>query len=353
MNSKYHNSDFDAQEFERFRALFKKFDAAYKKGTYSSIELSEDEYDFIIESYIEREDPVMAATVSALAFEKYSYSPVLMVKYCDSLILGNKIEDAISLLDRYKETFTDYSEIYLLYSRIYIKRKLWKDARDSFNKAIGIEACPEDICDSVYAIAQDCMELDNYHEAIFYLDRSNELTKKWDEKNNCKEDVEDVAGMYNDYAYCYEKIGHLDKSAEYYQKYLEINPFDDISWFNIGTIYARQKRLKEAVDAFEYAVSLNRKNSSALYNLGIVSLNLEEFKNAVEYFTDFEKIEKKNIPGTIGLADAYMGLGDYGQAEILFRKALMLDKDCAEAKEGIACLKKIKKSKTNKPTNNK
>jgi tetratricopeptide (TPR) repeat protein len=353
MDNINHSDEFENQEYARLVRLFKKFDAAYKKGTHSQIELSEDEYDFIIDSYIERENLSMATEVAAAAFAKYPYSSIIVVKYCDSLILNNKIEEAESLLDKYKNTFPDYSELFLLYARIYIKRKQWSEARAAFSQAIEIEPCPEDICDSVYAIAQDCIELKNYREAIFYLDRSNELTKKWDEKNNCQEDKEDLADSYNDYALCYERLGKLEKSAEYYKKYLDINPFDDMNWFNIGTIYARLNKAKESVDAFEYAVSLNRNNAPALFNLGIISLNLEEFKNAVEYFTDFCRIEKLNIRGTIGLADAYMGLGDYGQAEILFRKALMLDKNCKEAKEGIACLKKIKKSKTNKPTNNK
>lgn len=348
MNSNYHNQNSDNQEFEHLDKLFKKFDAAYKKGTYSSMEISEDEYDFIVESYIERGDLVMATAVSTIAFEKYPYSPVMLVRYCDSLILNNKTDESEAVLNRYKDTFPDYSELYLLYARIFIKRTQWSSARDAFNKAIEIEPCPEDICDSVYAIAQDCIELKNYREAIFYLDRSNELTKKWDEKNNVEEDAEDLADSYSDYALCYEGLGELEKSAEYFTKYLDINPFDDMNWYNIGTIYARQKRVKEAVDAFEYAVSLNRNNSSALFNLGIISLNLEEFKNAIEYFTDFCRIEKKNARGTIGLAHGYMGVGDFGQAEILFRKALMLDKNCTEAKDGLAALERIKKSQKNK-----
>ncbi|MCI1720756.1 MAG: DUF3808 domain-containing protein [Bacteroidales bacterium] len=353
MDNINHSDEFENPEYARLVRLFKKFDAAYKKGTYQSIELSEDEYNFIIDSYVDRDDLSKAAVVSAAAFDKYPYSSDLVIKYCESLLLNDKADEAESVLNKYQNAFPDNSEFYLLYARIFIRRKKWDDARSAFDKAMEVEEYPEDIYNSVHNLAQECIYVENYREAIFYLDRSNALENRWCKKNDYPMDDCDLANAYEVYASCLERIGELEKSLEYYKKSLAINPFDDINWSVLGAIYCRLKMVREAVDALEYAVSLNPNNDSALFSLGIISLNLGEFKNAIKYFTDFCRLEKKNVHGTVGLAQGYMGLGDYGEAEILFRKALMLDKNCKEAKDGLKCLNKIKSTGTGKKNRNK
>ncbi len=299
------NEELNFDREEEYRALmsaFERFDAAAKSGE-ELPEMSEEEYSFIVDKYVEKGDDAMAETAAAEGFEKYAYSSDLLVKYCDSLVIQKELDKAHSILDVYRDSFPPSSEIYLSYSRIYIGEKKMELARRYYEKAIGIEEFPEEICDSIHTLAQDCMESEEFREALFYLDRAKELSAIWDAKHSKKETPENLATFYFDYAYCSEKVGNGDTAIKYYNLYLDIDPFSDTAWYNLGTIYTRLADLHKAQEAFEYAVALNKENSSAIYNLAIVYINTERYKEAIEAFTEFLSLEKGNIGGIIGLAD--------------------------------------------------
>lgn len=342
------NEEFDFEKEERMNLTeaFERFDAAARSGEALPC-LSEEEYSFAVDRYASLGNDEMAETAAAEGFSRYPYSLDLLVKYCDSLVIKKELTEALSLLENYRDSFPPSSEIYLSFSRVYIGKKKIALARKYYEKAIGIEAFPEDICDSVHTLAQDCMDSEEYQEALFYLDKAKELTAIWDKKNARTEHPDNLATFYFDYAFCCEKTGDTESAVKYYDKYLDIDPFSDMAWYNLGTIYTKLNDLPKAQEAFEYAVALNKENSSALYNLAIVYINTDRYADAMNMFTEFLKIEKGNIGGIIGLADSYIGLNNLKQAEILFRKALMLDPGCHEAKVGLSILKEIKKNKNN------
>lgn len=337
--------DFERERFKALYTAFSMFDRAAKKGDELPL-LSEEEYGFVVDEYVRNGNDTMAEVAAEEGFAAYPYSLDLLVKYCDSLVVQKELEEALDVLNDYRDSFPPSSEIYLSYSRIFIGKKKIKLARQYYEKAIDIEEFPEEICDSVHTLAQDCMENEEFKEAIFYLDRAKELSKMWSTKNSKAETPENLATMYFDYAYCSEKVGDIGNSIKYYNQYLDIDPFSDAAWYNIGTMYAKLADLKKAQEAFEYAVALNKENSSALYNLAIVYVNTDEYDKAISTFNDFLNIEKGNIEGIIGLADCYIAINNLKQAEILLRKALMLDPSCKEAAFGLKAIEKLKKDNT-------
>ncbi|MEG0891880.1 MAG: tetratricopeptide repeat protein [Bacteroidales bacterium] len=320
---------FNAQEDENgepdFSYAIDKYMQACKLGCEVELTFTEEEFEYIIEYFIDKNEEEQVLKVSELAFSKHPYSSMLLVKFCDSLIIAGLPDRAIDVLNGYKDSFDKNSDIYFLFARAYIRKKLFTEARDYFAMAVETDFKEDDIIDSICSIGQDCIDLENYAEALFYLNKATSMQPLNYE-------------YYNDYAFCYDKLDDTKKALEYYNKYLDSDPFNDYVWFNVGTVYARRKEFDKAVEAFEYSLALNNLNDASLYNLAVVYLNLERYKDALDNFKLCYDLDGHSAVASLGLADAYLGLKDLGKAKDFFKEALVSDKNCEEAKMGYECV---------------
>ena len=365
MEKEREEQQFEREENERLKAAFNRFDSLYNNGkekdsvvsdrypyiegeipdhskeedlaqnTFDNPSFEEDEYDYIIDKYIDLFNDPMARKAAQMGFEAYPYSSALLVKYCDALVIGKELGKALLILDEYKDSFPPSSDIYLSYSRVYIGMKDLGNARRYYDMAIEVESSPEDICDSIHTLAQDCMEIEMYEEALFYLDRTAELTSIWNQKHNEKEKAENQASFLFDYAFCSEKTGKEDKALELYKQCIDIDPFNDIVWHNMGIIYSKKNLLKKAYEAYDYAIALNPKNINAQFNMGHLCIDCNLYDQAQKNFEECCKLEKDNSDAISALAMVHFFKGDLNQAEILYRKALIFNPDHEPSIKGL------------------
>ncbi|MFN2433205.1 MAG: tetratricopeptide repeat protein [Gemmatimonadota bacterium] len=66
------------------------------------------------------------------------------------------------------------------------------------------------------------------------------------------------------------EAGELEKAQMLLEQATEINPEGPEAWINLGTVYNRQKKTTEAIDAYKKALELQPDNQTLSYNLGIL-----------------------------------------------------------------------------------
>lgn len=302
------------------------YEDACAEGKEDSLDLSEEEYLYLIEYLINSDDDDdNALKMCEIAFSRHPYSSEILVKYADALILAGEHQKAAQLLDCYKDSFCQNVDMSVLYARISICNGDFDTALTYVEQALSANGKSAELADAVIALAQDCMDTENYKEAVHFFMESDKIAPISYE-------------CYNDLAYCCERMNDLEKAIQYYNMYLDKDPFNDNVWFNLGTIFAGQGVFDKAIEAFEYSLVLNGSNSSSLYNLAIVYLNLERFVESAETFARFNACEEDNIAGLLGQANALLGLHDFAQARKLFRKVQKLDSECIEAKMGLEAM---------------
>ncbi len=297
------------------------FEEALAEGVTDSLHLSEDAFIHLIDHYINN-DEIKASVAATIAFRSYPFSFDILIRLADILIVTDKANEAITLLGSYEESYGNNEEMKLLYARAYINLGDFEIARKFYN---GIrENCGSElnVAETPLALAEECIELNNFGEAVEYL---NDVVREWPDSYDC----------YNDLAYCYEKLNDLSLSVDNYNKYLDYNPFNENVWFNIGTIYAKMTRFDEAMEAFGYSLALDPSHSSSLYNLAVVYLTNGDYRSAVEKFDLFLECEPDGVAGYIGKANALMGEADYEGAREAFRGAMQFEAGVAEASMGI------------------
>lgn len=321
------NSDFfeDRENGAEFENTFEEYLSAREEGSIAFLNFSEDEFEYVLDRLVDegKEDEVLE--LSQLAFERYPYSSALLTRFCDTLILMGNPDKALDILSAYKDSFSAESALYILFSRANIVKKRFAHARDYFYKAM--EFAPEvgsDMAESLCTLAQDCIEVGNYEEAVYYLNRASRIAPLSYEYSN-------------DYAFCYDRMDEPQKAVEHYNRYLDNDPFNDTVWFNLGTVQARIREFEKAIEAFEYSIALNPQNSSSLYNLAVVYMNLQRYSHAASVFERFVEIDA-DVLGRLGLGEAYMRLERFSDALAQFES---ISDTSAEALMGIDSVKAV------------
>ncbi|WP_375782365.1 tetratricopeptide repeat protein [Methanococcus maripaludis] len=76
-------------------------------------------------------------------------------------------------------------------------------------------------------------------------------------------------------------LNEYNSSIQSYEKAVELNPKDDISWSNLGYLHYKTKKYNESIFCFEKALDLNSNNKYAWNGLGNSYLLLKNYEKAL------------------------------------------------------------------------
>lgn len=327
-NSDFFDSFEEPGQGQEYKNALELYMRACEEGNESALLLTEDEFIYIIDHFIAKDDVQMVLKASELAFAQHLYSSEIVVRLVDTLMIGGNVERALQILDQYKVSFPQNTDILLLCAKANIIQKNFEVASDLVKEVMSNERPTPELAESVAALAQDCIDVGNFDQALKFLLESDRI-------------IPLPVEYSSDIAFCYERLDNMEKAIIYYNKYLDSDPFNDNVWFNLGTIYAKLTQFDKSIEAFEYSLALNGANSSSLYNLAVVYLNLERFRESAQTFEKFNECEIDNLSGIIGLANAQLGLNEYMEAKKSFKRAYELDGECMEALLGLTAVKAI------------
>jgi len=308
-------------EEEEFAYLISKCEIAYEQGDLESLHFTEEEYEYIINHFVDEMDDDIVYIITSMAYKQHPYSTDLIIRYADVLIVNNEMDRALEILSKQISLDPGNSDVHFLMARVYIKSKDIETASYYLESALSLTTT-EGI-DMLLTASQDYIDAYMYEKAIDLLERAELLAPSHQE-------------IINDLAFCYERMGLLEDSMGYYQRYLDIDPFNDNVWFNVGTIYARELKFEKAIEAFDFASAINPDNSSVLYNKAILLVNGDEFDKAIETFTDFLELEPHNLFALSGIAYAYLAKDKIEDAEEYFKMAMIESPLYVEAATGLA-----------------
>ena len=294
-----------------FYNLVLKCESSFQEGFLESSLFSEEEFDILINHYMEEMEEEMIYILTKMAYEQHPYSGDLAIRYADALIVNGEIDKAIELLNRQLSFNTCDSDLYFLMAKSLIYKKEHKDVFHYVDKAVffNIDENPAFFWTS---IAQEYIDQSDFENALKCYKNAKSLAKSTDSNID----------ILIDLAYIYDKLGQPAESIIYYRQYLDYDPFNDNVWFNLGTMYARKEDSDSAIEAFDYAYALNSANSSALYNKGILLVNGDKFSDAIEVFDEMITLEPSDEATLISISEAFIMKEQYDYALIYLRRVI-------------------------------
>jgi tetratricopeptide (TPR) repeat protein len=130
----------------------------------------------------------------------------------------------------------------------------------------------------------------------------------------------------------YNQKGDLDNAIKNYTRFLDLNKGNSLAgidtriegaYYDLGRIYDRQGKLKEANDSLHKAIAIDNTDADALYALGVVYQEQKDNANAVKEFEEALRFDPTYGPPYQGLVVSYTALdrptdAAYAQAMVTF-----------------------------------
>jgi len=169
-----------------------------------------------------------------------------------------------------------------------------------------------------YNIAQSYMQIGKHSHAVNYLLLAYGFNK------------ENVLVLY-DLALNYEKLDCPEKGIEYYSRYLDLDPFAEHVWNNMGLLYSSVENYAKANEAFDYAIAINPHYFSAYFNKADLCIFNNDIPGAIKIYGDLLMQDGANTKALSELGNCYEELGNYSDALSAFDRAVMISDDCSDA----------------------
>lgn len=224
---------------------------------------------------------------------------------------NNDLETSEINIEELEKKYPERFEIYVAKGHLEFQGKKYKKAINSYLKVVNLNPNFEN---GWYNLG--CMyEWDgNKEEAINALEKASELGSSNSRVYN------NLGGLYED----------SDKKIENYTKAITFSPHDDVAYYNLGTLYAKQDETELAIENLKKAIDLNPENHSARLNIGLVYKKTKEFEEAIKWFESILEIDRYNSSALIQLARLYEETEiDINKARIFYESYLAIEKDDA------------------------
>jgi tetratricopeptide (TPR) repeat protein len=293
------------QEF--FSDSILKFESMIKSNKFLFFDI--DEFESIIIYYLESGNSSMANKAIKMAVDQYPNNTSILLLKVEALIFENKIEEAEKIIDLLFEFETNNSEIIIQKSRILSKRKKHTDSISLLKK---IKKDCEFYSDALIMIGKEYLFIDDFENA----------KEKFNEYIN---DYQLDYAVLNNLLYCYEAIGNTDSTINYLNDFLEINPYCEIAWHQLGKQYLKKELYKEAITAFDFAIISDDSFVGAYLEMGKVLEKLNKINQAIEQYEIVIKIDEPNPFALYRIACCHNKLGNIDLAISYYNKTVIED----------------------------
>ena len=226
------------------------------------------EFEEIIHHYIDDGRHSLAKKALKLGLEQHPTSMTLKLLKAELLVLDGGFQEAEKLLNELQALEPTNEEVYIQRAAILSKRDQHLEAIDSLKTAMQYTNDPADV---LSLLAMEFLFLDNFEEARLHFEKCLDI------------DPEDYASLYN-LIYCYDMDEKHVAATAYLNKYLDVNPYCEIAWHQLGRQYMVTKDYEQALRAFDYAVLIDESFIGGYLEKAKTLELLGRYKEAIENY---------------------------------------------------------------------
>lgn len=282
-----------------------------------------EELENIVEYYLRHGRTKDCTKAVDLGLRLHPNNNALKTKRAKIYLATGDDQKAFRVLDSLTET-TDY-EVIMLKIEVLIKLERQKEAKILCNKLIAADT--DDLDNVCLDIAYIYLAQAEYAVALELLEKG----EKFNPKN---------AELLYELAFCYEQNENFDRAIAVNKRIIDIDPFANEAWFNLGQLYFALQEFPKALDAYEYALAIDENDTLTCVQKAHVQFQLNQFKDAIETYLEYKKMSTYGFWQTdIFIAECYEKLEKYAESISYYKLSLEAHAENYDALTGIAiCL---------------
>lgn len=282
-----------------------------------------EELENIVEYYLRHGRTKDCTKALELGLQLHPNNNALKTKRAKIYLATGDDKKAFRLLDALTET-ADY-EVVLLKIEVLIKLERTKEARILCDKLLTDES--DDLDNVCLDIAYIYLGQGLYNVAL-------ELLEKGDNFNSQN------AELLYELAFCYEQNENFENAIAVNIRIIDIDPFANEAWFNLGQLYFAMQDFTKALDAYEYALAIDEKDSLTCIQKAHVLFQLDQYEDALETYQEYKKMTSYGLwQSDIYIAECYEKMEKYEDSIFYYKQSLEAHPENYDALTGIAiCL---------------
>ena len=267
------------------------------------------EFEDIVIHYLGFGENQIAKKALKMGLEQHPSSHVLMLLQSEILILDEKYDSAIDLLDYIEKSNPYDDEIALQRASIASKKGDHKLSIKYLHQALNISDDPNEIWN---LIGMEHLLAEEYENASYFF------------KNCLGNNHEDFPSLYN-LLFCYEQLNKVEPAISALNEILENDPYCEVAWHQLGKIYSKNGKTKEAISALEFAIICDDSFTSAYIEKGKL---LEKEGRINEALDNYNLALNTNEPSAFiykCMGRCHESLGNYDLTKQFYLKSVHLE----------------------------
>lgn len=229
-----------------------------------------------------------ALKLTRYGLQLHPNSNELMLQQALLMLDNNEIESAWECLKYVKPAMGDDPDYHIACGWYYLKKENKKRAMEEFDIAVELDNGQQGL---EYEIGMNLNQFGMHKEALKYLKAFNAAMPN------------DPEGLF-ELAFALDKTGDFDESRTKYEELVDINPFYETAWYNLGIQYNITNDYEKAIMAYDTAVTINPEYPEPYFNMGNTHMNNnhveEALNNYIEYATLCEPDQMSSAMQSIG-----------------------------------------------------
>ena len=142
---------------------------------------------------------------------------------------------------------------------------------------------------------------------------------------NCIEaDYEDYSALYN-IVYCFDMQKQHTEAIQYLISYIDINPYCEVAWHQLGRQYFVTENYKEALTAFDYAVLIDESFLGGYLEKAKTLEQLSNYQEAIDNYLITLELDDPTAFAYVRVGECYEKLGKLDAAISYYKKAVHED----------------------------
>ena len=274
-----------------------------------------EEFYEIIAYYLDVGDLPYAKKALDYALDMYPTSSEIQIKKLEYLLSMERLKAASVLINELKEVGANDVDYLICVARFWSLKENPKKAIQFYEKALE----QGDDREYIYnCMGNEYLNLNEISQALYCFKKALEL------------DLDDDFAFFS-CVQCFEDL-HLNKECiEFLLQYIDLRPYSEIAWSQLGQQYMILKDYEEAHRAFDYATLINPKSIMAYTQKATCLERLEDFEKAIEVYEETLELDDSAAYTYLKIGSCYVKLGKPFKALKSFHQSLHEDPQLDQA----------------------
>ena len=267
------------------------------------------EFEEIILHYMNVGKMSLAKKALELGMRQHPGSVALKLVSVEVLLYEDKLDKAEILLIELEKIEPLNDQVFLNKATLLSKKDLHLEAIEALNKAL---LFTEDEVDVLSLIGMEYLYLEDFDTARLNFAKCLEV------------EFDDYSSLYN-VIYCFDMLGQHDEAIDYLLNYLDVDPYSEIAWHQLGRQYFIVENFIKALKAFEYSILIDEHFIGAYLEKAKTLEELLRYEEAIANYQITIELEEGTSFSYLRIGHCYEKLGEHKIALKYYNKTVKED----------------------------